>query len=212
MSSPQTPREPTMEEILASIRRIIAEEGQPPAKGSPGGVAPAAPPANLERRTEPNRILPAGPLAAKASPGAVLDLTDFIEDDAPREGEGLAPLASREAELAPLPEPLLPEPAPVLPPAPLALSPAAPEEKLVLLSLESERLVAEALAEVAQSVRADRPPDSAKPGSSPLEALVLEALRPSLQSWLDQNLPDLVERVLREEIRRLARRVEDADS
>jgi hypothetical protein len=142
----------------------------------------------------------------------VLDLTDFIEDDAPREGEGLAPLAARDPEPAPLAEALLPEPAPVLPPVPLALPPAAPVEKPVLLSLESETVVAEALEEVAQSVRAGRPPDAAKPGSSPLEALVLEALRPSLQSWLDQNLPDLVERVLREEIRRLARRVEDADS
>jgi hypothetical protein len=54
------------------------------------------------------------------------------------------------------------------------------------------------------------PAETAKPGSSPLEALVLEALRPSLQSWLDQNLPALVERVLRDEIRRLARRIEDA--
>ena len=36
-----------------------------------------------------------------------------------------------------------------------------------------------------------------------LEALVLERLDPLLQDWLDRNLPPLVERLMREEIRGL---------
>ena len=36
-----------------------------------------------------------------------------------------------------------------------------------------------------------------------LEALVLERLEPLLQDWLDRNLPPLVERLMREEIRGL---------
>jgi hypothetical protein len=203
-----------MEEILASIRRIIAEEGQgqPPAKGAAGsGMAPVPSGATVPGRGEPARIVPTGPTAAKPLPEPVLDLTDFIEDDAPREGEGVAPLAADEPESEPELQPIPANPDPAVPPTLLALPAAASEEaKPQLLTLESEAVVAKALDEVADKVRAEMPAETAKPGSSPLEALVLEALRPSLQSWLDQNLPALVERVLRDEIRRLARRIEDA--
>jgi hypothetical protein len=123
----------------------------------------------------------------------------------------VAPLAADEPETEPDLEPIPANPDPAVPPTLLALPAAASEEaKPQLLTLESEAVVAKALDEVADKVRAEMPAETAKPGSSPLEALVLEALRPSLQSWLDQNRPALVERVLRDEIRRLARRIEDA--
>jgi cell pole-organizing protein PopZ len=38
-----------------------------------------------------------------------------------------------------------------------------------------------------------------------LEDLVKEMLRPMLQHWLDNNLPTLVERLVRQEIERVAR-------
>ena len=38
-----------------------------------------------------------------------------------------------------------------------------------------------------------------------LEDLVKEMLRPMLKSWLDDNLPGLVERIVRAEIERVAR-------
>ena len=38
-----------------------------------------------------------------------------------------------------------------------------------------------------------------------LEDLVREMLRPMLRSWLDENLPGLVERLVRAEIERVAR-------
>jgi hypothetical protein len=41
-----------------------------------------------------------------------------------------------------------------------------------------------------------------------LEQMVREALRPQLQEWLDQNLPTLVERIVRQEVRRMATRAE----
>ncbi|MFC4351285.1 DUF2497 domain-containing protein [Fodinicurvata halophila] len=42
-----------------------------------------------------------------------------------------------------------------------------------------------------------------------LEGLVREAMKPLLKEWLDQNLAPLVERVVREEVRRMVRRAED---
>ena len=38
-----------------------------------------------------------------------------------------------------------------------------------------------------------------------LEDLVKDMLRPMLKSWLDDNLPDLVERIVKAEIERLSR-------
>ena len=38
-----------------------------------------------------------------------------------------------------------------------------------------------------------------------LEDLVKEMLRPMLQHWLDNNLPTMVERLVRQEIERVAR-------
>jgi len=42
-------------------------------------------------------------------------------------------------------------------------------------------------------------------GAITLEEIVKELLRPQLQEWLDLHLPGLVERLVREEIERLAR-------
>jgi hypothetical protein len=41
-----------------------------------------------------------------------------------------------------------------------------------------------------------------------VEELVIELLRPQLKEWLDQNLAPLVERVVEQEIKKLARRAE----
>jgi len=41
-----------------------------------------------------------------------------------------------------------------------------------------------------------------------LENMVREALRPQVKAWLDANLPGLVERIVREEVRRMTRRAE----
>jgi cell pole-organizing protein PopZ len=43
-------------------------------------------------------------------------------------------------------------------------------------------------------------------GSKTLEDLVADMLKPMLKQWLDQNLPGLVEQLVREEIERVARR------
>jgi uncharacterized protein len=38
-----------------------------------------------------------------------------------------------------------------------------------------------------------------------LEDVVRDALRPMLKSWLDENLPDVVDRIVRAEIERVIR-------
>ena len=43
-------------------------------------------------------------------------------------------------------------------------------------------------------------------GERQLQDMAQELLRPMLKQWLDSNLPPLVERLVREEIERVARR------
>jgi cell pole-organizing protein PopZ len=45
-------------------------------------------------------------------------------------------------------------------------------------------------------------------GGRSVEELVVELLRPQLKEWLDQNLAPLVERVVEQEVKKLARRAE----
>ena len=45
VDKPETPQDSSMEEILQSIRKIIAEEGDAPAAGDAAAAAPAEAPA-----------------------------------------------------------------------------------------------------------------------------------------------------------------------
>ena len=63
-----------------------------------------------------------------------------------------------------------------------------------------------ALSQLAHSVSRTREPT---PGQSKtVEELVREAVEPMLKQWLDTNLPRIVERMVREAIDRVVRRVE----
>jgi hypothetical protein len=66
------------------------------------------------------------------------------------------------------------------------------------------------LAAVTKAAMANRQGDAvAIGGGRTLEELVRQSLAPELKGWLDENLPDLVERIVREEIRKMVRRAED---
>jgi uncharacterized protein len=69
--------------------------------------------------------------------------------------------------------------------------------KAGLLSHETNAAVGSAFNTLTQAVR--------KQNSQTLEDFVREILQPRLASWLDDNLPGLVERMVRTEIERIAR-------
>jgi cell pole-organizing protein PopZ len=92
--SDQSPQEPTMEEILASIRRIISEDDAP----AEAAAAPEPEPA---------------PVDEAPAEDDVLELTDPIEPPAPLESLGDIDVYSPEPEPEPAPPPPPPpEPAP----------------------------------------------------------------------------------------------------
>jgi uncharacterized protein len=248
-------QEPSMEEILASIRRIIADdEAKPPVAEKPASPAaakpekPAAvpppakapvakdipPPAPAPAAKAPPEVKPAPPPPAAPAPAPVVsnnqdDIDALLNglDEATTPEEIRPPLPDGEVfeltdEMA-LPEPE-PEPEPAEPsfhkiepqddiefaeavaaarpshrppafePPPFEVSAAPPQQ---ILSHTTVSAVESAFNSLAHTVLSNN--------ARTLEDLVKEMLRPMLKSWLDDNLPGLVERIVKMEIERVSR-------
>jgi cell pole-organizing protein PopZ len=172
MSDAKGQQEPSMEEILASIRRIIAEDSDA-----------AKPPIEVEAAALP------------PDEDEVLELTEVADEPAPY--------------AAPEPEPEPYRPAPPPPPAPRPRKPEAPvafDADEPLVSASPAAASSAAFAEVTARLRERRSGEMfLGNGAVTLEEIVRELLKPMLREWLDANLPPLVERLVHEEIKRLAR-------
>lgn len=77
-----------------------------------------------------------------------------------------------------------------------AVAPVLPEAPSRLVSTATNAAVSTAFGTLARTVASN---------SRTVDDLVTEALRPMLKAWLDENLPTLVERLVRAEIERVAR-------
>jgi uncharacterized protein len=234
-----------MEEILASIRRIIADDEAKPAE-RPAATAPAAPPPKPVMKDIPPSAIPAAqapparaaapapapkpappapppPAAAPASnsqddidamlasleedtaeeevrkpqpDGDVFELTDEMALPDPPKAPAPPPAASfskiepqddlefteaRAAQRHPMPDP-----------SPVEMPMPGP-----ILSRTTVNAVESAFNTLAHTVLSNN--------ARTLEDLVKEMLRPMLKSWLDDNLPGLVERIVKAEIERVSR-------
>ena len=173
--SDQSSQEPTMEEILASIRRIISEDDAPAEAAAPA-PEPAPEPEPVEEAAEDD----------------VLELTDPIEPPAPVESMGDIDVYSPEPE----PEPA-PAPAPAPQPEPIQGF-SRDEVADNLVGDHAASLAASAFGSLSSALLMP------KDGRT-LEDVVRELLRPLLKEWLDQNLPRIVETKVEEEVHRIAR-------
>ncbi len=175
--------DPSMEDILASIRRILNEE-------APDGAA-------IDALAHPDAHAMDDPEEAPL----VLDrsmLTVPSSAVTPPPPEKL-PEGPPEMSV----EMSQPEVAPDAAPAP----PAEPASNR-LLAQETEVAAGGAMAALAARLLANR--DSATHRGGPtIEELVREEVRPLLKAWLDQNLTPMVERLVRAEIERLGNRLGD---
>jgi cell pole-organizing protein PopZ len=180
-----------MEEILASIRRIISEDGE-------AGKEPPAMPA-----AAPAAVLPPEPAKPAEKPAEILELTEMVSDDGK-----VTNLSAQAAAPTPPPAPSSsPEPAP-----PPAASTASGEG---LISATTAAAAASSLASLQAMAKEPETEPSAPPrslalgeGALTIEDIVREELRPILQSWLDENLPGMVERLVQKEIKRITRNVD----
>lgn len=251
MTQPAKVQEPSMEEILASIRRIIADdEAKPPAAekpasaaapAKPAAAAPAAKPAAMAdippsaiapaAKPAPAPAKPAPPPAAPAPAAVVSNSQDDIDallnglDEAtvpeeirPPQPDGdvfeLTDDMAVAMEQAPPPPPRPSfrkvEPQDDLEFAESAARAAAPRQPAFepppfesaapvqqILSHTTVSAVESAFNSLANTVLSNN--------ARTLEDLVKEMLRPMLKNWLDDNLPGLVERIVKAEIERVSR-------
>ena len=181
MSDPSNQGEPTMEEILASIRKIISEDGSEAETAAGAEQAPA----EAEQASED-----------------VLELTERVEDEFAAPAD---PTANEEAEI----DAIIASVTEAEDTGRTDINTAG-DSSGGIVSAETERAVTSALSEFAGALM-EQNKDQQGPvgGNQSLDSLVRAALEPYLKSWLDEHLETLVERVVKEEIKRMARRAED---
>ncbi|MBM3548398.1 MAG: DUF2497 domain-containing protein [Alphaproteobacteria bacterium] len=201
MSDPKT-QEPSMEEILASIRRIISEDGTPedqaakPAEAAPAPAPAAAAPPPPPLPPPPQAAAappPPPPQAAAPIPEDVLELTepmDEVVNLAPPEDDAIPPLFDEQrGRAAPPPPP--PPPPPQMPFGGLVSPPQADQTVSHFSNLHD-------------ALSGPETPIGA--GYKTLEQMTVEVMRPMLKEWLDTHLPSMVERLVQEEIERMVHR------
>ena len=174
-----------MEEILASIRRIISEDEAPAGEGEEP-AAEAAEAVATEPEPEPAPESEPEPVAAsEPEPVAVTAPEPEPEPAAEEEALELTDKVETHGDLD-----VFSAPAEETAPAP------APTESLV-----SERVATAAASSFGALSAAIAMPR----GDRTLEDVVRELLRPQLQQWLDENLPAIVQQAVETEVERIAR-------
>jgi uncharacterized protein len=219
-------QEPSMEDILASIRRIIAEDdadksAQRPAEparferaadtlasladvarddgethSAPSEVAPPR-----EPHSSPTDALPGAPRASRSS--TILDLTQSMVSPASRAAE-TASGSSRAPEASSRPDSFEAHEA-RFDDANAPQSPAGDAQSAALRGEEPDSLISSATSAAVDSAFNALAETVLVQNARTLEDLVCEMLRPMLKVWLDDNLPGLVERLVRAEIERVSR-------
>jgi hypothetical protein len=200
--------EPSMEDILASIRRILSEEEEaaPEAKATPAAqpAAPAPPPQPVAQAApEPE---------PEPEPMPEPEMMPEPEPEMPMMAE-MAPEYAAEPEPEPMHQPMAHHAPPPMPEPMADVLQLTPE--MIATDIMSEptvRASTDVLAELARAIL-DRRDVSISRSSKDLtlEGMVREMLKPILREWLDRNLPYLIERLVKKEIDTMVNRAERLD-
>jgi cell pole-organizing protein PopZ len=134
------------------------------------------------------------PPAPEPEPQDILDLTEQMTETAV-EPPSFQTIDGQSDVVFADPQPEPPPPPPRAPEPPRAYTPPPPQEGL--LSNSTSAAVDSAFNSLAHTVLVQN--------ARTLEDLVREMLRPMLKSWLDDNLPSMVERIVKAEIERVSR-------
>ncbi len=219
--------DPSMEDILASIRRILSDDGSSGQAGTAATLPPALAQAQRNVLSLDSTMLVREPQATQPiAAGTPLAALNTIVPPV------MEPPVTQAPAAAPMPPPApAPEPVPVQPHAPMHVahvthsSIAAPAPMVAPMSVsapEPSGLVAASTAaaasasvsELMRTLAAERQ-QAAQPapqtvpvyrGGPTLEDIVRDEMRPILKAWLDANLPPMVERLVRLEIERVVTR------
>jgi cell pole-organizing protein PopZ len=215
MTQPAKAQEPSMEEILASIRRIIADDDaakSPPEPPPPVAAVPlravAPPPA-----PEPPAPEPPAPAFVPVRAASPPSINETVLDEMLAELNAAPPPVEMASDVLDLTEEMAAPPSPsesgfrsIDGQSDVVFEDSAPERfpepayqapRRSLMSSATSAAVDSAFNSLAHTVLVQN--------ARTLEDLVKEMLQPLLKSWLDDNLPGLVERLVRAEIERVSR-------
>ena len=185
-----TAEEPSIEEILASIRKIISDEPGVES-ASPAPASPPLEPAIVAPEPEED-ILDLAPFESvkpslPTADASIVDMNLDLED--------IGKMDSMDSSLLP----------PHLETA--AMAAAVP---FLDTGLASSSTLDAAAASLAKLHRAAEPGYAATTqlwvGPRTIEQVVEDLIRPVLKTWLDENLPRLVERLVEKELARMSKR------
>ena len=198
-------QEPSMEDILASIRRILAEDEDGEGAAAPEGEAEMDMAAAMEA----------------PEPEEEMDMAAAMEapEPAPPAPEPTPPPVAA----APPPAPVSAAPPPPVQPAPVQQQPAAHEifeltQDMVshpdMMSGVTMQASTDLLGDLARAIidrRDMRVTSEGTDANITLEGIVREMLNPLLREWLDRNLPYLIERLVKKEIDHMVNRAQRLD-
>ena len=187
--------EPTMDEILSSIRKIISDDL--------GASAPNSPTVEVQTAAQPE-------VSAD-----ILELSSQMALPNTRETAWNMPLGRKD-------RPAFAETARQAPPAPRTDPVAAVAELTARMARaagnvdnafvapapiaeSAEEAVSFSFGSLRQSIERESSAESAV--ANAMKTVVESALRPMLKDWLDANLPTMVERLVKAEIDRMAKKV-----
>jgi cell pole-organizing protein PopZ len=223
MNQPARAQEPSMEEILASIRRIIADDDatktaqRPPEPPRAEAPPPAMQQVHAEPLPPPPPPAPPPRIEPELPPPVVEEPVSFQQETVEDQAADILDLTESMTAAAPEPESAPSaaqfrtidgnsdvgfDDAQEAEPAPAPFPPAPPrandhDDQGRLISGATGAAVDSAFNALAQTVLSQN--------ARTLEDLVREMLRPMLKTWLDDNLPGMVERMVRAEIERVSR-------
>jgi cell pole-organizing protein PopZ len=189
-----------MEEILASIRKIISEDApEAAAPPAPQTFPPAPQPVHddvleLTQEVEAPAPVPPPPPAPKPAPAVVEEIVFQSVAPAPTATEHSDIFSDRTRKVMEDTFNSIPdedEPAP----APAPVRAAAPRPSVESSTVESvfERAVRESFEPVLQQYLSDN------------SAVVIERMKPLIREWMDEHFPALLEGVVRAEVERVVK-------
>ena len=218
VSTPTTSADPSMDEILASIRRMLKEDDQTSAGKSSSPALDANTPPSPElgnvialdtSMLDPTAAQPAmaeptpepapAPAPAPAEPPAIAKVADF---QVPSFEAFQTTEPAKPAEPAPSAEPA--QSGPIGDDAQQAAFSSTPDIDLpsAIIGEQTAREASRHIGSLVRTLHGQRRVAISRGGPT-IEDIVREELRPMLKSWLDANLSSIVERVVRAEIDRL---------
>jgi uncharacterized protein len=225
-TEPREQHEPSMEEILSSIRRIISDEDAEGADDADPEERPGSGAARARLASFEDDVRTLEPTGEDDDSDDVLELTKVVRESGEvvelnaAAGNGAELDADRvdrggdqeEAELAP-PDDVAEEESDSMTdehinPEDEATVYAKQRDVDELVSTTTASAASGSIAKLTSAFRTPAEESIADTDGRTMEQFAEDIMRPMLKEWLDEHLPPMIERIVEKEIRKIARRAE----